>query len=114
MTGSTHLFEAGSLTDGPEPPGSQPDGPDSYLYAGTMGSAATISGGVLWVTRIQHLTCADPATGAVRATEALPGVSAFGGAVALAHELFVEGQNAEGGPFGSIQAVNPPAACWGG
>lgn len=112
MQGSTHLLESGSLADGPEPPGAQPDGPDSNLYGGTMGSSATISGGVLWVTRIAHLTCADPGSGAVRATEALPGIMFIGEPVAIGHELFAEGTDAAGQMFGSVQVITPPSACW--
>jgi hypothetical protein len=78
-----------------------------------MGTGATITGGVLWISGIMHLTCADPSTGAVRATEAPEG-SFLGAPVAVGQQLFVGlGQGANGGPLSGIQVVSPPSACWG-
>ncbi|HLI55915.1 MAG TPA: hypothetical protein VKY26_02665 [Actinomycetota bacterium] len=113
MMGSTFLLEAGTLADGPVPSGAGSRDSDSNLYGGMMGSWATIDGGVLWITRIGHFTCADPRTGAVRATETLTKTTGIAALVVLGHELLAIAQNGNGSSSTTIDVITPPSACWG-
>ena len=88
--------------------------PDASLFSGPGDTTATVSGGVLWVSGSQHLICADPGTGAIRATESRPGVGPVSGPVALGRLLYVAALPASSRePAASISVVSPPAACWG-
>jgi hypothetical protein len=75
-------------------------------YDGAMGFSLAVSDGVLWLGNGQNgFQCADPATGDIRATEALP--SAFlEDAYALNGVVYAFDGN-------DLVAITPPAACFG-
>jgi hypothetical protein len=67
------------------------------------GVGISVSQGVLWLTSASTLTCADPTTSDVRATET---VASPYGVVASNHTLY-------GGGAGVLSVITPPAACFG-
>ena len=72
-----------------------------------MGVGSGVSEGVLWLTSLSGLTCADPNHGAIRASETIQSeVIEVEGPVASDHVLYAEA------PAGGVVAITPPAACW--
>jgi hypothetical protein len=79
-----------------------PPDPGFPVFEQTMGVGSGVSEGVLWLSSLSLLTCANPTEGAVRASEPVQVYEP----VASGHVLYAEGTN------GGIVAVSPPAACW--
>jgi len=77
------------------------------VYDQIMGVASGVSEGVLWLSSLSALTCADPNHGAIRASETIQGEAIEAeGLVASDHVLYAKA------PAGGVVAITPPAACW--
>ena len=73
-------------------------------FAGGMDVYTTLAGGVLWVTTITNLTCADPDTGAVRASEpSANGYPPIVVAVVASHVFAVD--------TAGLSIIKPPTPC---
>jgi outer membrane protein assembly factor BamB len=99
--GGSYLYAAADLSV-IGPPGPTHSYNASDLFGGGMGTTLTISGGTLWVADLGHFTCADPATGRVRATERTPQPSIV---ITVGHRLL-------GSTNAGLGLIGPPAACW--
>ena len=76
-------------------------------YEQIMGVASGVSEGVLWLSSLSGLTCADPNHGAIRSSETIQSEAIEAEApVASDHVLYAEA------PAGGIVAITPPAPCW--
>jgi len=76
-------------------------------YYQMMGVASGVSEGVLWLSSLSALTCADPNHGAIRSSETIQGEAIEAeGLVASDHVLYAKV------PAGGVVAITPPAACW--
>jgi hypothetical protein len=67
-----------------------------------MGVASAVSEGVLWLTSVSDLTCADPVTGAIRASETT-GVTE---PIASGRRLYALSES------DVVEVITPPAACF--
>ena len=78
------------------------------IFEQTMGVWSGVSEGVLWLSSISDLTCADPNRGAIRASEPAQSdaIEAEGPVVASGHVLYAQAT------AGGVAAITPPAACW--
>jgi len=99
MAGPALELSSGSLNQ-IEPPPSQlsPFGTFDQI----MGVASGVSEGVLWLTSVSDLTCADPVTGAVRASETA-GVT---DPIASGPHLYALSES------DVVEVITPPAACF--
>jgi outer membrane protein assembly factor BamB len=82
-----------------------------------LDSVPTFSGGVVWIGGSRNLTCANPATGQVMASTAIPtdnSVVEYFGSVTVAGNgrTYALYQNQAAQQFG-IATLTPPAACSG-
>ena len=111
MDAAITLYGAGSMTViGPpsngSPLGSGPQGSESGPdFYGPMFATATVADGVLWTTTFTNLTCADPDTGAIRATEPDADGNLNVVAVAGGHVYAVNTSENQ------LSWLTPPAAC---
>jgi len=92
-------------------------GPGAGLYSVPTVSGPTISGGAVWIGGSQRLACANPATGHVMASTAIPadnGVVEYFGSVTMAGNgrIFALYQNQAAQQSG-VATLTPPAACSG-
>jgi hypothetical protein len=92
-------------------------GPGAGLYSVPTVSGPTISGGPVWIGGSQRLACANPATGHVMASTAIPadnGVVEYFGSVTMAGNgrMFALYQNQAAQQSG-VATITPPAACSG-
>ncbi|HLI57151.1 MAG TPA: hypothetical protein VKY26_09005 [Actinomycetota bacterium] len=102
MAGQAELLARSTLHYAEPPQQITSEGPfTTYNEMGGVG--ISVSEGVLWVTSASSLTCADPTTSAVRATDT---VDSSWGFVSANHALF--GSSASG-----LSIISPPAACFG-
>ncbi|HYB48327.1 MAG TPA: PQQ-binding-like beta-propeller repeat protein [Streptosporangiaceae bacterium] len=89
----------------------------SPVIRGTGGglvSLPTLAGGALWIGGTQSLACANPATGSVRESAAIPGdhgVAVYFGSVAYAgghaYAYYIDGRSQAQG----VTTFTPPAGC---
>ena len=82
-----------------------------------LDSVPTFSGGAVWIGGSQKLACANPATGQVMASTAIPtdnGVVEYFGSVTVAGNgrTYALYQNQAAQQFG-VATLTPPAACSG-
>jgi hypothetical protein len=81
-----------------------------------LDSVPTFSGGAVWIGGSQKLACANPATGQVMASTAIPGdngiVEYFGGVTVAGGRTYALYQNQAAQEFG-VATLTPPAACSG-
>jgi len=79
---------------------------DTNVYHQAMGFSVDVSDGVLWLGNVLNgFQCADPETGAIRATEAMP-IAFFEDPYALDHVVYAfDGSD--------LVAISPPAVCFG-
>jgi hypothetical protein len=84
---------------------------------GGLGSVPTLSGGAVWIGGTHDIACANPATGQVLATAAIPtdnGTVEYFGSVATAGDhAYAEYQNQAAQQFG-LARMTPPGMCTGG
>ena len=83
-------------------PPDNPSGPFG-TFDQIMGVGSGVSEGVLWLTSFNEITCADPSTSVVRASEA----AAVSDPVAIGEMLYALP------PSGGIVAITPPKTCFG-
>lgn len=83
--------------------------PASGVFHWPMYATTSYGGGALWVgTETAIVACLDPRTGAIRASEHLPGsqsVYEFQGIDPAAHTIFAFG-------YGALLRITPPRRCW--
>lgn len=83
-----------------------------------LDSVPTFSGGAVWIGGSQRLACADPATGQVLASTAIPtdkGIVEYFGSVTVASgsgRTYALYQNQAAQQFG-VATLTPSGACWG-
>jgi hypothetical protein len=74
-----------------------------------MSAATSYGGGALWLaSQAGIVACLDPRTGAVRASEHVPGsqiVFGFAGIDPAARTIFAFG-------YGALLRITPPRRCW--
>ena len=92
-------------------------GPGAGLYSVPTVSGPAIGGGAVWIGGSQRLACANPATGQVMASTAIPtdhGVVEYFGSVTMAGNgrTYALYQNQAAQQFG-VATLTPPAACSG-
>ncbi|HLG66508.1 MAG TPA: hypothetical protein VKV36_01390 [Acidimicrobiales bacterium] len=104
MAGGAQELSSADLATIAPPPGS---GNSFGTFAQIMGVWSSVSDGVLWLTSATGLTCADPATGAVRASEALAGSDGLSDPIASGGLLYAVPSS------GGVVAMTPPKACFG-
>lgn len=111
MAGSSSLYAADTLTVIAPPPG-ELEGPDVQgdPFVATMGTTATVLGGVLWLTSIDDIACADPDNGAVRAIHDYPRVAQSDNIQVVA--VFARKVFAYNYITATIAILTPPNACW--
>jgi hypothetical protein len=84
---------------------------------GGLGSFPTLSGGIVWVGGTHTLACANPSTGQVLATAAIPAdngaVEYFGTVATAGGHAYAEYQNQAAQQFG-LARMTPPVMCGGG
>lgn len=101
MLGSAVELRSSDLAEMVPPNGATPT--LATPFAAAMGFATSISGGVLWLYGTQDLSCANPVTGHVRATEPV-NTGVEGPVVAFRGALYVATSN-------GLAVVAPPSAC---
>ncbi len=83
---------------------------------GGLASVPTVSGGAVWIGGSHTLACADPATGAILASAAIPAAGGalqyFGRVVVVGRHAYADYQGDQAGRFG-VARMTPPAACFG-
>ncbi|MCL2394046.1 MAG: hypothetical protein FWC87_05085 [Acidimicrobiaceae bacterium] len=109
MVGTTQLLAAAGLRVQPAPKGSRlpwlaTRNPSTDVYTQTMGTSVSTSAGVLWLIGDSTVSCADPGTGVVHATE--PNPTDFPLSVAaIGSHLYASGVSDR------LLEITPPAAC---
>jgi hypothetical protein len=83
-------------------PPADPNGPFDTFHQ-IMGVSSGVSDGVLWLTSINALACADPGTSTVRASEPTEVL----GPIASGGRLYASP------PSGGVQVITPPTVCFG-